>query len=58
MMEGERTVGTLKLITIALRRMRAQAGGLKLMLEGALLVEVARLFVGVAAGERMPKVEV
>jgi hypothetical protein len=57
-MEGERTVGTLKLIAIALRRMRAQARDLKLTLEGTLVVEVARLFVGVAAGERMPKVEV
>jgi hypothetical protein len=34
-MEIERTAGTLKLIAIALRRMRAQAGDLRLTLEGA-----------------------
>jgi hypothetical protein len=36
-MEEERTAGTLKLIAIALRRMRAQAGDLRLTLEGALV---------------------
>jgi hypothetical protein len=48
--EVERTAGTSKLIAIALRRMRAQAGDLRLMLEGVL--EVARLFVEVAARKR------
>jgi hypothetical protein len=36
-MEVERTTGTSKLIAIALRRMRAQAGDLRLTLEGALV---------------------
>jgi hypothetical protein len=36
-MEVERTAGTSKLIAIALRRMRAQAGDLRLTLEGALV---------------------
>jgi hypothetical protein len=35
--EEERTAGTLKLIAIALRRMRARAGDLKLTMEGALV---------------------
>jgi hypothetical protein len=35
--EEERTAGTLKLTTIASRRMRARAGDLKLMMEGALM---------------------
>jgi hypothetical protein len=35
--EVERTVGTSKLITIALRGMRAQAGDLRLTLEGVLV---------------------
>jgi hypothetical protein len=33
----ERTTGTLKLIAIALRRMRAQIGDLRLTLEGVLV---------------------
>jgi hypothetical protein len=33
----ERTAGTLKLTAIASRRMRARAGDLKLMMEGALM---------------------
>jgi hypothetical protein len=36
-MEVERTAGMSKLIAIALRRMRAQAGDLRLTLEGALV---------------------
>jgi hypothetical protein len=36
-MEVERTAGTSKLIAIALRRMRAQAGDSRLMLEGVLV---------------------
>jgi hypothetical protein len=35
--EEERTAGTLKLTAIALRRMRARAGDLKLTVEGALV---------------------
>ena len=42
----ERTPGTLKLMAMVLRKLEVSAG------EGFFLVEVARLFVGVAAGER------
>jgi len=45
-MEVERTAGTLKLMAMVLRKLEVSAG------EGFFLVEVARLFVGVAAGER------
>jgi hypothetical protein len=36
-MKVERTIGTSKLIAIALRKMRAQAGDLRLTLERALV---------------------
>ena len=54
-MEVERTAGTSKLMAIVLRKVEVRAGNLKLAPE-ILLVEVARLFVGVAAGERMPRI--
>jgi hypothetical protein len=57
-MKVKQTAGTSKLIAIILRRMEARLETRGCRWGRFLLVEVARLFVRVAAGERMLKVGV